>query len=55
MVTDSLWRASDLGCASVAFEASIGRRLVPADFKPGIPANDGISHGPGLRARMGFK
>lgn len=36
-------------------EEVIGRRLVPADFKPGLPCNsDEANHGPELRARMGL-
>jgi hypothetical protein len=35
-------------------EAAIGRRFVPADFKPGVPANSAEYHGLELRARMGL-
>ena len=52
MITDKLWASSGL---KAHLERAIGRQLVPADFKPGLPANDGkyTIHGPELRQRMG--
>jgi hypothetical protein len=57
MVTDELWASSRLD-GWVCFwclEEAIGRRLVPADFKPGLPCNSELAHHrPELRARMGL-
>lgn len=55
MVNDELWATSGLDgwpCFH-CFEKAIGRRLVPADFKPGVPCNIEQVH-PELRARMGL-
>jgi hypothetical protein len=55
MVTDELWASSGLdGWACFrCLEEAIGRRLVPADFKPGLPCNsEEAHHGPELRTRM---
>jgi len=60
MVTDEIWASSGFGSGidgRVCFrclEKAIGRLLVPSDFKPGLPANDGHHHGPELRQRMGY-
>jgi len=58
MVTDELWASSELdGWACFrCLEEAIGRRLVPADFKPGLPCNSELArhHGLALRARMGL-
>jgi hypothetical protein len=57
MVTDELWASSGLA-GYVCFrclEQAIGRRLVPADFKPEVLANaDAEYHSPELLARMGL-
>lgn len=57
MVIDKLWESSGLDgwprwrC----FEKAIGKHLVPADFKPGLPCNSEVaSHEPELRTRMGL-
>lgn len=41
MVVDELWESSGLESTECyrCLEAAIGRRLVPADFKPGVPVN----------------
>jgi len=57
MVNDELWASSGLdGWACFrCLEEAIGRRLVPADFKPGLPCNsDEANHGPELCARIGL-
>jgi hypothetical protein len=55
MVNDELWAGAGLDgwpCFH-CLETAIGRRLVPADFKPGVPCNTEQAH-PELRARMGL-
>jgi hypothetical protein len=57
MVHDEVWASSGLD-GWVCFrclEGAIGRRLVPTDFKPDLPANtDDTYHGPELRERIGL-
>lgn len=57
MVTDNLWASSGLKSHECfrCLEKAIGRRLVPFDFKRGLPANDGHHHGPELRQRIGSR
>ena len=55
MVADDLWASSNLTgweCFR-CLEKAIGRQLVPADFQPGHPVNDGDYHGPELQQRTG--
>ena len=57
MLHDTLWDASGLDGRPCfrCFETAIGRQLVPADFKPGIPAHSEDSvMSPELCARMGL-
>jgi hypothetical protein len=57
MVNNELWASSGLdGWACFrCLEEVIGRRLVPADFKPGVPCNsDEAKHGTELGERMGL-
>jgi hypothetical protein len=57
MVTDEVWASSGLdGWACFrCLEEALGRRLVPADFQPGVPANTHEAHhGPELRERLGL-
>jgi hypothetical protein len=57
MVTDELWASSGLDGWPCfwCLEEAIGRRLVPADFQPGLPCNSDLApHGPALRDRMGL-
>jgi hypothetical protein len=55
VVTDELWKRSGLESFECfrCLEEAIGRRLVPFDFKRGVPANQGHNHGPELRERIG--
>lgn len=57
MVTDAVWEQAGLD-GWVCFrcvEASLGRKLRPEDFKPGLPANtDETYHEPELRQRLGL-
>ncbi|GBG39625.1 hypothetical protein [Mycobacterium montefiorense] len=57
MVTDELWERSGLEgwpCWR-CLEKAVGRRLVPADFKPGVPCNSAeANHEPELFARIGL-
>jgi hypothetical protein len=57
MVKNKLWASSGLD-GFVCFrclEGAIGRRLVPADFKPETATNtDEVHHSPELRRRMGL-
>jgi hypothetical protein len=57
MVTDELWASSGLDGWPCfwCLEEAIGRRLVPADFQPGLPCNSDLApHGRELRDRMGL-
>jgi hypothetical protein len=57
MVKNKVWASSGLdGWACFrCLEEAIGRRLVPADFKPGLPCNsEEAHHEPELRDRMGL-
>jgi hypothetical protein len=57
MVTTDVWESSGLNGWSCfrCLEKAIGRRLKPADFKTGLPANTVMRyHHPDLRARMGL-
>lgn len=54
---DELWESSGLDGWTCfrCLEGAIGRRLVPADFKPDLPANtDDTYHGSELRERLGL-
>ncbi|MGV9823398.1 hypothetical protein [Nocardia xishanensis] len=57
MLTKEVWESAGLE-GWVCFrciEAALGRRLTPADFEPGIPANDDTClHEPELRERLGL-
>ncbi|ORB75839.1 hypothetical protein [Mycobacterium scrofulaceum] len=57
MVTDEVWESSGLSgwpCWR-CLEDAIERRLVPEDFKPGLPCNsEQGNHEPELRARIGL-
>lgn len=57
MVHDELWASSGLDgwVCFRCFEKAIGRRLMPSDFKPDLPANtDQTRHGLELRQRIGL-